>query len=197
MTEFFTWIGPNNRVISAVKNPKCLCLCDFSLKPDTPAAQNTALSIKHKVSTNVQRLRFQNFRALHLTLIFPNGHIVVLEPTLTRLIADRTVERVIDKMKLKSPFMGVFHLIGISFNVHALHRLQVTGNLQFGTSLYFNKTKATNAGDRKPWMPAKMRYRDFHLLSGLHYSSALRNRDCLTVYLKGNYLAHAEVPRLI
>src|SRR5688572_7839200 len=109
MFNFLPWIRSNDRAIATIKDSKSTSFCNFFFKTHTPRTQDAALSIEDQIAANFQSFGLKNFRTSHLTLIFSDFHIVILETALTSLVADRTIERMIDQMKFKRPFMSLLN----------------------------------------------------------------------------------------
>ena len=124
-------------------------------------------------------------------------HRLILQIALAALIANRTIERMVDEQKLHDPFTGLLHHGGFGENdgrlaVRAgtqIPNRDGTGSGRFRrAAFHFDKTHPAIAGDRQPLMKAKAWNLSARLLARLEQRVFRRDVDFDTVH---DEFAHA------
>src|SRR5437879_1162267 len=101
----------------------------------------------------------------------------VLELALARLVADRTVEGVVDEQQLEHAHAALLRLLRLGAHHHPLGHRGRTGDLEFRRLLDLDQAHAAHARDRQPGVVAVVRDEDVRLLGGLDDERSLRDAD--------------------
>src|SRR5579885_122958 len=102
----------------------------------------------------------------------------ILQIALARLVADRTIQRVIDQQKLQRAAPGLENLLSPGVDHHALADRRSAGRLRrLGHLLDLDKTHAARAQRRHLGMIAINRYLDPRLLRSRPHQRSRRDRD--------------------
>jgi hypothetical protein len=119
-----------------------------------------------------------NVKAALLAVVL---HVVILQPALAGLIADRTVDRVIDQQKLQDGFPRGQDFGTLRQDRHALGHLRIAGDLQLGHLLDLDEAHAAISRDGKLRVIAVVRDRHSHLRRHLDDGLAFGGNDFFTV----------------
>src|SRR5690606_24625035 len=113
---------------------------------------------------------------------------VVLELALTRLIADRAVERMVEEVELEDAVPRGRGLRTLSVDHLAVgHRRHARGR-ELGHPLDLDQAHATHGRRRQPRVVAVVRDPDARLLRGLDDARPLRNRYLLSIDGAGDHV---------
>ena len=122
-----------------------------------------------------------NFADLEAALLAIVLHVIILEKALARLIADRTIHRMIDQQEFQHRLAHRQHFGTLGQNRHALGHLRVAGDLQLGHFLDLDHAHAAIARDGKLRMIAIARNRDADIVGRLNDRLAFGGDDFLAV----------------
>ena len=118
------------------------------------------------------------------------GHRLILKITLTALIADRAIQRVVDQEELHHPLSGFFYHRRVGFHNRRLAfgtrpqvaHLHGAGGGGLGRPADdFHKTHPAVTGDRQPLVITETRHLDANLLAGLNERHRPFDFDFFTV----------------
>ena len=167
----------NGRVIAAIDHRQLVGLGDLLAETHAASAFDAALAVENHVGSEDRALAIvdlAHFEATRLAIVL---HVVILQPALARLIADRTVHRMIDQQKFQHRFAHRQHLGTLGQNRHALGHLRVAGDLQLGHFLDLDHAHAAIARDGKLRMIAIARNRDADIVGRLNDRLAFGGDD--------------------
>src|SRR5215471_15175315 len=150
----------DGRVIPAMDHRQLVGMGDFLEKTDAAGAFDAALAVEDNVGTEDFPFTLVLLARIEAAVLQIMLHVVILQPALPRLIADRTIEGVVDEQKLHHRFAH---------------------GLQLGHLLDLDHAHAAIARNRKFGMITIMRDVDSHLRRGLNDGRPLRSGDLLTV----------------
>src|SRR6266508_3333665 len=94
----------NGRMIAAVDHGEFIGFGDLLAKAHAARTLDAALAVEDDIwpeNRSLAVVYLANVKAALLTVML---HVIILQPALARLIADRTVDRVIDQQKLQNGF---------------------------------------------------------------------------------------------
>src|SRR5215467_1823107 len=148
----------DGRVIPAMDHRQLVGMGDFLEKTDAAGAFDAALAVEDNVGTEDFTFTLVLLARIEAAVLQIMFHVVILQPALPRLIADRTIEGVVDEQKLHHRFAHRQHLGTLGHHAHAA----ISRNRKFG-------------------MITIMRDVDSHLRRGLNDGRPLRSGDLLTV----------------
>src|ERR1700682_1318378 len=118
-----------NAVTAAIYKTQDVVMHDLLAKPDATRAENTTLVVECYARTELDVLRF-------LYLVFEEARFGVavldaefLQATFARLIADRTIERMIDEQKFHDALAAFVGQLGVGPDPHAFAHILRAGNL--------------------------------------------------------------------
>src|SRR5262249_55464281 len=119
--------------IAARKDTQLAGLGNFIEKPRTTCAQDAALLIQNHLWPQVHNfpllnLLFDGKTAVVGTVV----HIVILQLALTRLVANRTIDGMINQQKFQYGRLRSFDLRTGRLDAHALSDARITRDLQLG-----------------------------------------------------------------
>ena len=174
--------SPRSKIASS------LVLRDFVQEARAARAQDASLLIQHHVRADIDRLALLDFLAQRKArLLAVVIHVVVLQFALARLIAHRTIDRMVDQQELQHRALRRLGLIAVGMNHHPFGDLGVAGDLQLGRLLDLDQAHPAIADDGERRMVTVMR--DFHPehVSRLDYINPLGSVEFFTV---DGYLGH-------
>ena len=152
-------------------------LCDVLHEPDATRAQNTPIGdvedVAAEVFHRVETLGVWGVPRVRLPLLED----VVLQLTLPRLVADRTVERVIDQQELQDGLPCIERFVAKHLHHLTLGHFGRAGDLQLRSAFDFHQTHAAHARDGQAGMVAIMRDQHPGLLGRLNHQRPLGNGD--------------------
>src|SRR5437867_9224035 len=119
---------PDLRVIAAAEDAELTGAGDLVAEAQAARAQDAPLGVQHHVRTERQRLRLVDLLIDHPRIVETVLHVVDLQPALARLVADRTVERMIDEVELHDRAPRLLDAIGLRGDHHAVGALGVAGD---------------------------------------------------------------------
>ncbi len=169
-------IGGDLHVFAAPGGAQLLNPGDFSQKANTARAVNAAvhagLDQRTKILVGDGALVLLVAAAVETV-----GHRLVLQIALAALIADRTIERVIDQQEFHHPFLRLDRLWRLGENHHSVGRRHRARSYRFWRFLYLNETHPAISGNRQALVEAEMRNLDPGMLTGLQDRRASRHLD--------------------
>src|SRR2546425_3519225 len=92
-----------------------------------------------------------HFFFLETTMVEAILHIIVLQPTFPRLVANRTIERMIDEQEFQHPAAAFNHPRGISKPHHIIYHWRITPNFHLRPPLELNETHPAIPRDTEFW----------------------------------------------
>ena len=111
----------------------------------------------------------------------------ILQLTLTALIADRAVKRMIDQQEFHHAFLGLLCLLGMGKYLHTCRYGSCAGGKRLGRFLYFDKTHPTVRGDGELLVITEMGNIETQFRCSLHHHGALRDLYFSAVDLDFNH----------
>src|SRR5580700_4751619 len=126
-----------------------------------PRAQNAPLLVEHHARPDIDGLALvvlaHNRKARVLPIVV---HVIILELALTRLVADRAVDRMIYQEKLEHGALRRLDPITVRAHHHAFSHGGVAGYLELRRLLHFHQAHAAVAWHRERLVIAVMRNLD-------------------------------------
>src|SRR5262249_850494 len=147
----------NGGMIAAIDHRKFVGSRNFLKEAYTACTFDAALAVKYNVGTEnfpLAVVLFSLLEAAPLTVVL---HVIILQPTLPRLVTDRTIQRVVYQKKLHHCFADRQHFRALSQDRHPFCRLGVTGDLELRHFLDLDETHAAVTRDGKLPMIAIVR----------------------------------------
>src|SRR4029453_8250090 len=126
----------------------------------------------------------------------PEVQVEILEIALTRLVADRTVERVVGEEKLQNGSSALLRLGARGVHGHPFADRCVAGDLELGKFLYLDETDAEIAGDGECGVVAVSRNEDAQLLRGLNHRGSVGDADFPAVDAQLGHATACRFPAL-
>ena len=105
------------------------------------------------------------------------GHRLILQIALAALVADRTVERVIDQQELHHPLLCLDRLWRFGENHHPVSRRHRTRSYRLWRFLHLDETHPAISGNRQALVVAEMSNLDPGMLTGLQDRGASRHKS--------------------
>src|SRR5262249_26155627 len=102
--------GADVRVVADPEDPQLAGFADLLGEADTAAAENAAFLVEHHSRTDRMTLEALPSRAGGPSVLASVAERVVLQIALASLIADRTIQRMIEKQKLHDAASGLGNL---------------------------------------------------------------------------------------
>jgi hypothetical protein len=137
-------------VSPAVENPNFVALGNLSYKADTARAQDAPLSVKDHMGADDFGLVALDLVLIHAAIVKAELHVIFLQIAFSGLIADRTIQRVINQQKLQNTADGLFNFVAISGDHHAFTDPSVTSRLEFGHFLDLHQAHPAGPGNGQP-----------------------------------------------
>src|SRR5262245_46614355 len=147
----------NGGMIAAIDHRKFVGSGNLLKETHTARTFNAALAVKYNVGTEdfpLAVVLFSLLKAAPLTVVL---HVIVLQPTLPRLITDRTIQRVVYQKKLHHRFANRQQFRALGQDRHPFCRLGVTSDLELRHFLDLDETHPAVTGDGKLRMIAIVR----------------------------------------
>ncbi len=141
-----------------------------------PRAENAAVRRVHHVAAEVLD-RIEALGVAIASLAAPFHVRVVLQLALTRLIADRAIERVVDEQHLEDAFARLDRLLGVHVDDVPLGHGRRARRGELGRLLDLDEAHAAHAGDRQPRMVAVVRHEHARALCRLEDGGARGDGD--------------------
>src|SRR5215475_2519236 len=144
-------------MITAIDHRKFVGSRNFLKKAHTARTFDAALAVKYNVGTEdfpLAVVLFSLLKAARLTVVL---HVIVLQPTLPRLVTDRTIHRVVYQKKFHHRFANRQDFRALGQDRHPFRRLGVASDLELRHFLDLDETHAAVTGDRKLRMIAIVR----------------------------------------
>jgi hypothetical protein len=143
---------PDLAALAALEEPELAGLRDLVAEADAAAALDAALLVERDVRPDVHRLRERQLRLSVAADTGPVLHRVLLEPALPRLVADRTVERVVDEEELHHRRPRLLDLLVLGVDHHAVGDRRVAADDELRLLLDVHEAHAAvPAIDRPSW----------------------------------------------
>src|SRR5262249_24161900 len=169
------------RVIAAIEDAELTGARDLVTETHAARARDAPLGVEHHVRTEWQGLRLVDLLVDHPRVVEAVFHVVDLQPALTRLIADRAVERMVDEVELHDGAPRFLHPLGLGRHDHAVGRLGVAGDGRPRRLLDVHHAEPALAGDRKTGVIAVVRDLDAELAGRLDEIRSGRDLDFFSV----------------
>jgi hypothetical protein len=122
-------------------------LHDLVAEPDTARTHDAPLGIEHNVRTKLNAFRLPDFLEIEPADTFAVRIRIILQFTLSRFIANGTIERMIDEEEFHDRFAGIYHFRGCSLDDHAVGDQRLAGDNQLRHLLNFNETDTAIPGN--------------------------------------------------
>jgi hypothetical protein len=122
-------------------------------------------------------------------------HVVLLQLALARLVADRTVDRVVQQEELEDGLLRRLRLLAGRVDDHALGHTRVARDLELRRLLDLDEAHAAVAGDREARVPAVVRDLDAGLVGRLDHRVAVGDLDLPAVDFKRGHACGAPARR--
>ena len=120
----FSSVAPGNRPISEwsprLKMPQLARSRDLVTESHAARAEDAAFGVEDDVRPERHRLGLVHLLVGHPRVVEAVLHVVDLQPALARLIAHRTVERVVDQVELHDGLARLEHPLGLRVDDHAV-----------------------------------------------------------------------------
>src|SRR5438128_1199405 len=183
----------NRRMIAAIDDRQLVCVGDLLKKTDATRALDTALAVKDDVRTKDLFFAIMLFSLCEPARLQIMLHVVILQPALARLIADGTIERVINEKKLHHRFSDRQDFRALRQNRHTLRDHCVAGDLELGHLFDLDETHTAIARDRKFCVIAVVRNGDPHLRRRLNDGLTLGAGHLFTVNNNFNWIHESYI----
>ena len=121
------------------------------------------------------------------------AHRHVLQFTLTALVADRTVQRVVDEQEFHGRFLRGERGAGAGLDHHAVHALGSAGRHRLGRAFDFHQAHATVGGYRQSLVIAKPGNHNIVFVGDVDQQAPGLGFDFLTVYRDCYVIAHCRL----
>ena len=141
-------------IITPIEDTQFVGLADFAGEAHAPRTKYAALLIEDHTVAKAYDFMFFNFALVHLGIIKPIDHVIILKFAFTSLIANGAIQRVIDQVKIKGPLYRVFYFFGVGVDNHSVCNRSITCDLKFWIIFDFNHAHATRPSNTQPLMPA-------------------------------------------
>ena len=137
----------DERPITALADVERWLVGDIVHKADTARAENAAVrNVDHVAAEILGRIEAFGLAVARIGATFLVR--IVLQLALARLVANWTIERMVDEEHLEHSFAGVERLLGVHVDDLAFRHRRGAGWGQLGRLLDFYQTHAANAGHR-------------------------------------------------
>ncbi len=167
-------MDPDVGAVTALRDVEHGLLRHVLHEADAARAQDAAIRDVQHVGSEV----LDGVEALGVVGTVPRGGAAFLEReilqlALARLVADRTVEWVIDEQQLEHPHAAALCLSRLGAHDHAFRHLGGAGDLQLRCLFDVHQAHAAHAGHRQSRMVAIVRHEHARLLGGLDHERPL------------------------
>src|SRR5262245_27919962 len=162
-------LGP----IASIEDAEFPGLRDLVRETHAARAQNAALLIEHHVRADRHGLLLLDLLLPEPRIVEPEVHVEVLEITLSRLIADGTIERMVGEQEFKHSPGTVFGFSAFRVHHHSVSDGRVAGDLQLRVLLDFDDADTAVSGNGESGVIAVARDEDPDLLGGLDHGAAV------------------------
>ena len=176
-------IGGNFHIFAAVDRAQILHPGHFRCKPDAARTMDAAGHGRLDQRTHVL-FRDGAFQLKITAGAGPVGHGLILQITFAALIADRAIQRMIDKKEFHRPFSAFLHLLAVSMDDHAIACRHRTGSDQLWRLFHLHQTHAAISGNGQALVIAETRNFRSRLFTGLKHRCARFDRNFYTIYCK-------------
>ena len=137
--------GGNLCRIATLEDAQFIRLANLLAETHTARAQNATFGVKDHIRPKVHYLAPMHFFFLETTMVEAILHVIVLQPAFPRLVANRTIERMIDEQEFQHPAAAFNHPRGVSKHHHIIYHWRITANFQLRAPLQLNETHAAIA----------------------------------------------------
>ena len=131
------------------------------------AAGHDGLDQRPQILVLDRSLRFRKARAVAAV-----GHRLVLQVAFAALVADRTIQRVVDEQEFHHSLARRLRRRRVGMDHHALGTRHRAACDRLGRFFHLDQAHAAVARDREPLVVAEMGHLDAHLLARLEYGRA-------------------------
>jgi hypothetical protein len=202
-------IAGKRAVAAAVDEAEDVVLGDLLAEADAAGAEDAALVVEHDARPELGALRLDVLLLDEARVAAAVAGGLLLQLALAGLVADRTVERVVDEEEFHHALARVLHHLGGGADVHARRDIGAAADLRardpvdlrlarggihdrrFGRRVdgghaHLDEAHAAVAHDRELRVVADVRHVDVHEAGGLDDVGALRHGDLLAVDVDGD-----------
>ena len=155
----------DDRPVASIQHAQLMALRDLLAETDAAGAEDAPLLVQHDVGSDGKRLLPLDLVLEDPALVQAMLHVEVLEVALPRLVADGTVERMVDQQELQHGLAHAEDLRRIGGDLHAVPDLGVAGDLELGHAFDLDGAHAATAGDAESRVVA---------VAGDHHAQPLR-----------------------
>ena len=168
--------GTDERMVAAIHGTERLRARHFVGEADTERAHNAPLVVQNNAVGQREELGGVRFGVARLGRCTIQGVVIILQQALTRLVADATVNRVVERDELHRVLIERLDLLRLGEHAHAGGHGHVAGDIKPRVArilLNLHHTNAAVAGHRQLRMPAEVR--DVHTIGacGLNHRLAV------------------------
>src|SRR5499433_3310474 len=182
----------NGGMIAAIDHRKFVGPGNLLKKAYAARTFDAALAVKYNVGTEdfpLAIVLFSLLKAARLTVVL---HVIVLQPTLPRLVTDRTIQRVLYQKKLHHRSANRQHFRALGQDRHPFCRLGVTSDLELRHFRDLDETHAAVTRDGKLRMIAVVRDVDAYVRRRLDDGLPLGAANFLAVNSELNWIHNLE-----
>src|SRR5690606_38529165 len=164
----------DHRAMTPLHDAEQIVLRDFAHEAHAARAHDAAVAVVENVPAEVV-LAEDDLRVEQTAVLWTFRVHEVLQPALARLVADRTVERMVDQVELERALARLERALALGQDVVAFRDRRDARRLQLGRALDLDQAHAAHRRRRKPGMVAVVRDPDAGLLGGLDDTRPLRD----------------------
>src|SRR3989442_3135078 len=135
------------RMLATIYDSQLVAFAHFLAEADAAGAENTTLVVQYHMGADRKRFAPLDLVLQELALVEAEFHIEVLKITLSGLVANRTIQRVVGEQELKNALARQLYLVRFSVYCHALRHLRIAGDLQLWHFFDFDKAHAAASRD--------------------------------------------------
>ncbi len=154
-------------MVAPVENAQFMCLADLVAKAHAPGAKNAAFRIQYDIRPDWHGFMLFDFILEHFAVVKAMLHVEILEPALSGLVTNGTVQRMINEQELQNGSTRFNRLFTLGVHHHSVCDRRITRHLQLGHALDFDQTDAANPHDAESGMITIAGYFDSQPLSRL------------------------------
>ena len=177
-------------MVAAVEDPELARAGDLVAEAHAARAEDAALGVQDDVRAEGHGLRLVHLLVGHPRVVEAMPHVVDLQPALSRLVAHRTVERVVDQVEFQDRPPRLLDPLGLGQDDHAVGRERVARDRRARRLLDVHHAEPALAGDGEPRMVAVVGDLDTERAGGL---DQVRPRGHLDLAAVNGELGHGYV----
>src|SRR5688500_1555420 len=187
MGQIFALELADQRPVTALADVENGVVREVVHEPHTTRAEDAAVGDVNHVAAEILR-RVEALRLTIARVLAPFLVGVILELALAGLVANRTVERVIDEQHLEHALSRLEWFLVVNVDDLSFRDRRCAGGSELGSLLDVDQTHAADARDRKAGMIAVVRNQNANLLGRLEDSGSLGYRNLTPFDRQGDHL---------